>query len=94
MELLLWFLQWQVLLKKAMSYLYEKWLYTYPQEIENALMQDSRVKDVLAYGTKENNVTRIGIKIKGNFYNTKEVKEMCIKLLPTYQVPNLIEIVD
>lgn len=66
----------------------------YPQEIENALMQDSRVEDVLAYGTKDNDVTRIGIKIKGNFGNTKEVKEMCVKLLPTYQVPNLIEIVD
>ena len=66
----------------------------YPQEIENALMQDSRVEDVLVYGTKDNDVTRIGIKIKGNFGNTKEIKEMCIKLLPTYQVPNLIEIVD
>lgn len=66
----------------------------YPQEIENALMQDCRVEDVLAYGTKDNDVTRIGIKIKGNFNNTKEIKEMCIKLLPTYQVPNLIEIVD
>ena len=66
----------------------------YPQEIENALMQDSRVEDALVYGTKDNDVTRIGIKTKGNFNNTKEVKEMCIKLLTTYQVPNLIEIVD
>ena len=66
----------------------------YPQEIENALMQDSRVEDVLAYGTKDNDVTHIGIKIKGNFNNTKEVKEMCIKLLPTYQVSNIIEIVN
>ena len=66
----------------------------YPQEIENALIQDSRVQDVLAYGTKDTDVTKIGIKIRGNFNNTKEVKEMCIKLLPTYQIPNLIEIVD
>ena len=51
-------------------------------------------RKVLVYGTKDNDVTKIGIKVKGNFNNTKEVKEMCIKLLPTYQVPNLIEIVN
>lgn len=65
----------------------------YPQEIENALMQDSRVEDVLAYGAKENDITRIGLKIKGDFNNAKEIKEMCVNLLPTYQVPSLIEIV-
>jgi acyl-CoA synthetase (AMP-forming)/AMP-acid ligase II len=26
--------------------------------------------------------------------NSKEVKELCIKLLPSYQIPEMIEIVD
>jgi acyl-CoA synthetase (AMP-forming)/AMP-acid ligase II len=36
----------------------------YPQEIENALFQDKRVKDILAYGITENCITQIGLKIK------------------------------
>lgn len=66
----------------------------YPQEIENTLIQDKRVEDVLAYGVTENEITKICIKIKGQFKTIKEVKELCIELLPSYQVPNYIEIVD
>lgn len=66
----------------------------YPQEIENALLSDRRVQDVLAYGVNENDITKICIKVKGDFKSIAEVKELCVNLLPTYQIPNLIEIVD
>ena len=66
----------------------------YNKNAHELLRVHSMCRKVLVYGTKDNDVTKIGIKVKGNFNNTKEVKEMCIKLLPTYQVPNLIEIVN
>lgn len=66
----------------------------YPQEIENALLKDRRVKDVLAYGITKNGITQIGLKIKGEFNDVKEVRKLCIELLPSYQIPNHIEIVD
>lgn len=55
---------------------------------------DKRVKDVLAYGITENGITQIGLKIKGEFKDIKEVRKLCIELLPSYQIPNHIEIVD
>ena len=54
----------------------------YPQEIENALFQDKRVKDILAYGITENGITQIGLKIKGEFNDANEVRKLCIDLLP------------
>ena len=66
----------------------------YPQEIENALLSDKRVQDVLAFGITENDTIRIGIKVKGDFKSIVEIKELCVKLLPQYQIPNIIEIVD
>ena len=46
------------------------------------------------YGINENGITQIGLKIKGEFNDVKEVKKLCIYLLPSYQIPNYIEIVD
>ena len=66
----------------------------YPQEIENALFQDKRVKDILAYGITENGITQIELKIKGEFIDVKEVRKLCIERLPSYQIPYHIEIVD
>ncbi len=66
----------------------------YPAEIEKALMKDSRTEQVLAYGVAgRDQITRIAIKIKGNFAEEEEVHEMCRKLLPEYQRPGLIELV-
>ena len=66
----------------------------YPQEIENALFQDKRVKDILAYEITENGITQIGLKIQGEFKDIKEVRKRCIDILPSYQIPHHIEIVD
>lgn len=67
----------------------------YPQEIEAVIKTDKRVKDVLAYGkTNELGITDIAIKISGNFDSIGEVKELCLKRLPRFQVPVHIELVD
>ena len=67
----------------------------YPAEIENALMSNERVVDVVAFGykQKDDNIG-IAIKIAGNFNNTTEVRALCQDLLPPYEIPTLIEIVD
>ena len=67
----------------------------YPQEIEAELKRDSRVKEVLAYGyTDKNGRTRIGLDICGDFTDTNEVHAFCCELLPQYQIPTEIHILD
>ena len=67
----------------------------YPQEIEGALKADTRVKEVLAFGIPSRRMSmRIGIKIAGDFANTDEVKKLCMELLPSYQVPSVIILLD
>lgn len=67
----------------------------YPQEIENLLKQDDRVEDVLAYGyTNAILGSQIGLKIAGDFSDIHEVKKLCGALLPAFQMPSKIEIVE
>lgn len=67
----------------------------YPQEIEAELKRDSRVKEVLAYGyTDKNGRTQIGLDICGDFADTNEVHILCSELLPSYQIPTKIHILD
>ena len=68
----------------------------YPQEIEAELKKDSRTKEVLVYGEydKKRGSMQIAMKISGDFKSEKEVKDMCITLLPSFQVPEIIELVD
>ena len=65
---------------------------TYPAEIENTLITDSRVNEILAYGYQTRYGTKIGIKICGDFHSIDEVKSLCNKLLPPHQVPSKIEL--
>lgn len=67
----------------------------YPQEVEGAMKIDNRVRDVLVYKI-ENPIsgTQIGMKISGEFSNVDEVKELCISLLPSFQIPSHIELLD
>lgn len=66
----------------------------YPQEIENALKQDERIRDVLAYGEKNETVSeKIHIKVV-TVLNKSEVFEVCRRLLSSYQLPDVIDIVD
>ena len=66
----------------------------YPAEVEGVLKQDSRVKEVLVYGFHTPFGTQIGMKLVGNFSSTKEVRQLCMSVLPSFQVPAVIELVD
>ena len=66
----------------------------YPAEIEGVLKQDPRVKEVLVYGFQNSFGTQIGMKLVGDFSSTDEVKQLCMKALPSFQVPSVIELVD
>jgi acyl-CoA synthetase (AMP-forming)/AMP-acid ligase II len=66
----------------------------YPQEIENALKQDERIRDVLAFGVKNDTVSeKIYIKVVTGL-STSEVFEVCKDRLPTYELPDVIDIVE
>ena len=67
----------------------------YPQEIEAALKTDDRVREVLVY-KYDNKFTgvEIGMKISGEFSNVKEVQKLCTQILPAYQIPSQIELLD
>lgn len=66
----------------------------YPQEIEAVLKQDFRVADVMVYGYKSPIMgVQIGLQIVGDFNNINEVKRLCSKTLPEFQIPTKIEIV-
>ena len=66
----------------------------YPAEIEGVLKQDPRVKEVLVYGYRDSVGTQIGMKLVGDFSSTEEVKQLCMKVLPSFQVPATIELMD
>ena len=66
----------------------------YPAEIEGVIKQDPRVKEVLVYGFHNSFGTQIGMKLVGEFSSSEEVKQLCMKVLPSFQVPSVIELVD
>lgn len=66
----------------------------YPAEVEGVLKQDFRVKEVLVYGFHTAFGTQIGMKLVGNFSSTQEVRQLCMSVLPSFQVPAVIELVD
>ncbi len=67
----------------------------YPQEIEAALREDPRTKEVLAYGyPSPNGGTRIGVKISGEFPDEAAVRALCLRLLPPFQRPERIELTE
>ena len=67
----------------------------YPQEIENELQKDARTKEVLAYGYRDaNDNTQIGLKMSGDYRDADEIRDLCKGVLPSYQIPTKIEIVD
>lgn len=66
----------------------------YPTEIEATLKQDKRVKEALVYGFKNRLGTQIGVKIAGDFSSIDEIKALCYELLPPFQVPSAIELLD
>ena len=67
----------------------------YPQEIENALKQDERIKDIVVFG-KENETAgqKICVKVVTDNLSKADIYNICKKLLPLYQLPDIIEIED
>ena len=68
----------------------------YPQEIESTLKTDSRVREVLAYkiDNSKTGIQQIGLKIAGDFSDTDEVRKLCSEVLPSFQMPSVIELLD
>lgn len=66
----------------------------YPAEMEGALKQDMRVKEVIVYGYRDPVGTQIGMKLAGEFTSVQEVRQLCMKILPSFQIPARIELVD
>lgn len=65
----------------------------YPQEIECTLKADYRVRDVYVYKVEDPYVgNKIAMKISGEFSDVDEVKQLCNKMLPFFQVPAYIEL--
>lgn len=67
----------------------------YPQEIENALLQDENIKNVIAYRIK-NDISgdKIGIKVETDIIKESEIFKICKQKLPNYQLPDIIECID
>lgn len=66
----------------------------YPAEIENILSSNSKVYEVQVYGYCKNDTQEIGMTISGDFCSVDEIKALCKKCLPNYQIPSRIELVD
>lgn len=67
----------------------------YPQEIENALMQNEQIINVMAYGIKHKiSGQKIGIRVVSKDLSKNEIFNICKKMLPNYQLPDVIECVD
>ena len=67
----------------------------YPQEIESALKSDFRVRELFVYGENDERYgVQIVLNIVGDFADVAEVKELCRELLPAYQMPAKISILD
>ena len=67
----------------------------YPQEIECALNSDPRVRELYVRGYRDDKLgTMIELNIAGDFSGICEVKQLCRKLLPAYQMPTRINLMD
>lgn len=67
----------------------------YPQEIENALRIDPRVREVFVHGQKDkDDRVQIVLNIVGDFSDRMEVKKLCHTHLPSYQRPTQINLLD
>lgn len=69
----------------------------YPMEIENALIQDSQIREVVAFGVvNSKGEQNIHLKVVLNDKNLTKARiyEKCKELLPLYQLPEEISIVE
>lgn len=66
----------------------------YPQEIENALRQDLRIDDVLAFGVRDSSSgEKIHLHVVSRL-SKSEVFSICKERLPAFELPDQIEMVE
>lgn len=67
----------------------------YPAEIEAELKKDERTKEALVYGISDKSGTiQIALDISGDFKDKNEVCTICKSLLPAYQMPTVINLME
>ena len=67
----------------------------YPAEVEATLKIDERVREAFVYRIENSYIgVQVGLKISGAFSNVDEVKRLCLDILPSFQVPSYIELLD
>ncbi len=67
----------------------------YPQEIEEALKTDLRVNELYVSSCYDEKLgIQIVLNIAGHFFNAAEVRRMCKTLLPAYQIPAKINLME
>ena len=67
----------------------------YPQEIENALLQVPAIREVLVYGQPDPlSGQRICLDVAGEHLTRERVLDICRQVLPSYEVPAKITLVD
>lgn len=66
----------------------------YPKEIEDELKKDPRTQDALVYKMEDlSGGIQIALDISGNYSNENEVRALCLSILPSFQIPSLINLV-
>ena len=66
----------------------------YPAEIEGILKQDARVREALVFGFRDSFGIQLGMKLAGDFSDAGEVRQLCVRLLPPFQIPSKIILTD
>lgn len=86
--------RWQILGRKD-GMMIRAGMNIYPAEIENVLQMDPRVDEALAYPVERGGSPfSIGLKVRGRFENTEELRQLCLTCLAPYQQPSILELVD
>ena len=66
----------------------------YPREIEDELKKDARTRDALIYKVENSKSgVQIALDISGDFESENEVRSLCMQILPSFQVPTIINLV-
>lgn len=66
----------------------------YPREIEDELKKDARTQDALIYKLEDRQSgIQIALDISGNYSSENEVRALCTRILPSFQIPTIINLV-
>ncbi|OGI06800.1 MAG: hypothetical protein A2Y40_00975 [Candidatus Margulisbacteria bacterium GWF2_35_9] len=67
----------------------------YPQEIENDIKKDKRIFEAYAFGVNDGKVgQKIHLWVESTSCTKKDILDLCLEQLPSYQIPDQIQIVE